>query len=77
MKLPSVYLKMRVLGAIDTVAGRTRHERVHAVAAMTFTTRTRSKSSVTPSESSSKAPPSLVNAGSSNRPSLSTMPASR
>jgi putative transposase len=29
-------LKMRVLGAIDTVAGRTRHERVHAVAAMTF-----------------------------------------
>jgi len=37
MKLPSVYLKMRVLGAIDTVAGRTRHERVHAVAAMTFT----------------------------------------
>lgn len=36
MKQPSVYLKMRVLGAIDTVAGRTRHERVHAVAAMTF-----------------------------------------
>jgi transposase InsO family protein len=36
MKQPSVYLKMRVLGAIDTVAGRTRHERVHNVAAMTF-----------------------------------------
>jgi transposase InsO family protein len=36
MKQPSVYLKMRVLGAIDTVAGRTRHDRVHAVAAMTF-----------------------------------------
>jgi transposase InsO family protein len=36
MKLPSVYLKMRVLGAVDTVAGKTRHERVLAVAAMTF-----------------------------------------
>lgn len=36
MKQPSVYLKMRVLGAIDTVAGRTRHERIHAVAALTF-----------------------------------------
>jgi putative transposase len=36
MKQPSVYLKMRVLGAIDTVAGRTRQERVHNVAAMTF-----------------------------------------
>jgi putative transposase len=36
MKLPSVYLKMRVLGAVDTVAGRTRHERIHAVAAMAF-----------------------------------------
>lgn len=36
MKQPSVYLKMRVLGAIDTVAGRTRHQRVHNVAAMTF-----------------------------------------
>jgi putative transposase len=36
MKQPSVYLKMRVLGAVDTVAGRTRHERVHHVAAMTF-----------------------------------------
>ena len=36
MKLPSVYLKMRVLGAVDTVDGRTRHERIHHVAAMTF-----------------------------------------
>jgi transposase InsO family protein len=36
MKQPSVYLKMRVLGALDTVDGRTRHERVHQVAAMTF-----------------------------------------
>jgi len=36
MKQPSVYLKLRVLGAVDTVAGRTRHERVHNVAAMTF-----------------------------------------
>ena len=36
MKQPSVYLKMRVLGAVETVAGRTRHDRVHAVAALTF-----------------------------------------
>jgi putative transposase len=36
MKQPSVYLKMRVLGAVDTVEGRTRHERIHNVAAMTF-----------------------------------------
>jgi putative transposase len=36
MKQPSVYLKMRVLGAVDTVEGRTRHERVHHVAALTF-----------------------------------------
>jgi transposase InsO family protein len=36
MKLPSVYLKMRVLGAVDTALGRTRHERIHNVAAMTF-----------------------------------------
>ncbi len=36
MKLPSVYLKMRVLGAIDTAPGRTRHQRIHHVAAMTF-----------------------------------------
>ncbi len=36
MKQPSVYLKMRVLGAVDTVDGRTRHERIHHVAGMTF-----------------------------------------
>jgi putative transposase len=36
MKQPSVYLKMRVLGAVDTVEGQTRHQRVHNVAAMTF-----------------------------------------
>ena len=36
MKQPSIYLKMRVLGAIDTVQGRTRHQRVLNVAAMTF-----------------------------------------
>lgn len=36
MKQPSVYLKMRVLGAVDTVEGKTRHERIHNVAAMTF-----------------------------------------
>ena len=36
MKQPSVYLKMRVLGAVDTVEGRTRHQRVLNVAAMTF-----------------------------------------
>jgi putative transposase len=36
MKQPSVYLKMRVLGAIDTVQGKTRHERIRHVAAMTF-----------------------------------------
>ena len=36
MNQPSVYLKMRVLGAIDTALGRTRHERIHNVAAMTF-----------------------------------------
>jgi putative transposase len=36
MKQPSVYLKMRVLGAVDTAPGRTRHERIHNVAAMTF-----------------------------------------
>ena len=35
-KQPSVYLKMRVLGAIDSVQGKTRHERIHNVAAMTF-----------------------------------------
>jgi putative transposase len=36
MMQPSVYLKMRVLGAVDTVEGRTRHERMHHVAALTF-----------------------------------------
>jgi len=36
MKQPSVYLKMRVLGAVDTVQGRTRHERTRNVAALTF-----------------------------------------
>jgi transposase InsO family protein len=36
MKQPSVYLKMRVLGAVDTVEGRTRRERIHNVATMTF-----------------------------------------
>jgi putative transposase len=36
MKQPSVYLKMRVLGAVDTVLGRTRQERIHNVAAMIF-----------------------------------------
>jgi putative transposase len=36
MKLPSVYLKMRVLGAIDTALGRTRHQRLLNVTAMTF-----------------------------------------
>lgn len=36
MKLPSVYLKMRVLGAVDTVEGRTRQERIRNVGTMTF-----------------------------------------
>ena len=36
MKQPSVYVKMRVLGAIDTAPGRTRHQRIHNVAAMSF-----------------------------------------
>ena len=36
MKQPSVYVKMRVLGAVDTVEGRTRHERILNVAAMSF-----------------------------------------
>ncbi len=36
MKQPSVYLKMRVLGAIDTVQGKTRDQRIKNVAAMTF-----------------------------------------
>ena len=36
MKQPSVYLKMRVLGAVDTVPGRTRHERILGVSDITF-----------------------------------------
>ena len=36
MKQPSVYLKMRILGAIDTVQGKTRDQRIKNVAAMTF-----------------------------------------
>jgi putative transposase len=36
VKQPSVYLKMRVLGAVDTVEGRTRGQRIHNVATMTF-----------------------------------------
>lgn len=37
MKNPSAYLKMRVLGAIDTAEGKTRNQRVRNVAALTFT----------------------------------------
>ena len=37
MKRPSIYVKMKVLGAIDIAEGKTRHERTHNVAAMTFT----------------------------------------
>ncbi len=36
MKRPSIYVKMKVLGAIDVVQGRTRHQRIHNVAKMTF-----------------------------------------
>jgi putative transposase len=36
MKRPSIYVKMKVLGAIDVVEGRTRDERIHHVAGMTF-----------------------------------------
>jgi putative transposase len=36
VKQPSIYLKMKVLGAIDIAPGKTRHERVQNVAAMTF-----------------------------------------
>jgi putative transposase len=36
VKRPSIYLKMKVLGAIDVAPGRTRDERVRNVAAMTF-----------------------------------------
>ena len=37
MKNPSVYLKMRVLGAIDTAPGATIRDRIKSVAGMTFT----------------------------------------
>lgn len=37
MQRPSIYVKMKVLGAIDIAEGKTRHERIHNVAAMTFT----------------------------------------
>ena len=37
MKRPSIYVKMKVLGAIDIAEGKTRHARIHNVAAMTFT----------------------------------------
>jgi len=36
MKRPSIYVKMKVLGAIEVAPGKTRHERIHNVAAMTF-----------------------------------------
>jgi len=36
MKRPSIYVKMKVLGAIDVVEGKTRHERIQNVALMTF-----------------------------------------
>ena len=36
MKWPSPYLKMRVLGAVDTAPGRTKEERLKHVAEMTF-----------------------------------------
>ena len=36
MKRPSIYVKMKVLGAIDVAEGKTRHERMHNVAGMTF-----------------------------------------
>lgn len=36
MKRPSIYVKMKVLGALDGAPGRTRGERVRNVAAMTF-----------------------------------------
>jgi transposase InsO family protein len=37
MKNPSTYLKMRVLGALDTAEGKTRDQRVRKVAQMRFT----------------------------------------
>ncbi|MDP6721302.1 MAG: hypothetical protein QGF59_21720 [Pirellulaceae bacterium] len=36
MKRPSIYVKMKVLGAIEVVEGKTRHERIQNVAEMTF-----------------------------------------
>jgi transposase InsO family protein len=36
MKFPSPYLKMRVLGAVDTAPGRTKEDRLKHVAGMTF-----------------------------------------
>jgi putative transposase len=36
MKWPSPYLKMRVLGAVDTAPGKTKEDRLKHVAAMTF-----------------------------------------
>ncbi|MCP4271550.1 MAG: transposase [Gammaproteobacteria bacterium] len=37
MKQPSAYLKMRILGAIDTAEGKTHEERIKSVADLTFT----------------------------------------
>ncbi len=37
MKRPSIYVKMKVLGAIDVAPGETRQTRIHNVAQMTFT----------------------------------------
>ncbi len=37
MKRPSIYVKIKVLGAIDIAPGKSRHERIQNVAAMTFT----------------------------------------
>jgi hypothetical protein len=37
MKRPSIYVKMKVLGAIDIAPGKTQHERIQNAAAMTFT----------------------------------------
>ena len=37
MKQPSAYLKMRILGAIDTAEGKTHQERIRNVASLSFT----------------------------------------
>ncbi len=37
MKQPSAYLKMRILGAVDTAEGKTHEERLKNVARLTFT----------------------------------------